>query len=103
MTTDTGVKHKDDCPAENLLKTLSGKWKPQLFRLASSQPIRFNNVLKQLSGCNKQSLSKALKEMEDAGLFEKIVINQKPLHIEHKLTDKGRLMLPVFEQIEKLL
>ena len=93
---DTG----SECPAEGLLKQLSGKWKPQIFRLALQGAVRFNGLLREISGSNKQSIATALREMEEFGLLEKKVVKQKPLHIEYSLSEKGRLLVPVFQQLE---
>ena len=93
----------NSCPAEGLLKMLSGKWKPQIFRLATKGPLRFNSLLRQLEGSNKQSLSVALKELEENELLTKNIIKQKPLHIEYTLSEKGQSLIPVFQQLEKML
>lgn len=90
------------CPAESLLKMLSGKWKPKLFLQALNGPIRFNALLRQIEGSNKQSLAVALKEMEEQGLLEKIVVTEKPLHIEYRLSETGRKFIPVFKELEKI-
>ena len=93
---DTG----SECPAEGLLKQLSGKWKPQIFRLALQGAVRFNGLLREISGSNKQSIATALREMEEFGLLEKKVVKQKPLHIEYSLSNKGWQLIPVFQQLE---
>ena len=93
----------ESCPAEGLLKQLSGKWKPQIFRLSLEGPLRFNKLLRQLPGSNKQSLATALKEMEEADILIKQTIKLKPLHIEYSLSQKGMGMIPVFKQLESLL
>lgn len=91
-----------DCPAENLLRQLSGKWKPQIFRLAVTGPVRFNALLRQLDGANKQSVSTALKELEDQYLLVKTTVRLKPLHIEYTLSEKGLALVPIFRQLELL-
>lgn len=93
----------DNCPAENLLKVLSGKWKPQLFRLAIEGPMRFNTLLKQLPGCTRQSLNVALKDLENEGILSRTVIKEKPLHIEYSLTEKGASLIGIFRDIELIL
>ena len=65
MTTKININSENNCPAESLLKMLSGKWKPQIFRLALNSPIRFNTLLRQIDGANKQSIAVALKELEE--------------------------------------
>lgn len=103
MTTQKMTEEKETCPAQGLLKLLSGKWKPEIFRLATDAPLRFNSLLREIEGSNKQSLSVALKEMEEVGLLHKNTISTKPLHIEYHLTAKGKSFIPVFEQLENLV
>lgn len=97
------IENESNCPAEGLLKMLSGKWKPQIFRMALDGAIRFNSLLRKIEGSNKQSLAVALKEMEEQGILEKITIKLKPLHIEYNLSEKGKSLIPVFRQLESLL
>jgi DNA-binding HxlR family transcriptional regulator len=96
------METESTCPAETLLKLLSGKWKPQIFKLAVDGPLRFNSLLRQLEGSNKQSIAVALKELEEQGLLDKTIIKLKPLHIEYNLSEKGKTMIPVFMQLENL-
>ncbi|MNZ94683.1 putative HTH-type transcriptional regulator YybR [compost metagenome] len=103
MTTPELTSDAQPCPAQALLKLLSGKWKAEIFRLAAESPLRFNSLLRQIEGSNKQSLSVALKEMEAEGLLNKVVVKEKPLHIEYLLTEKGKLFIPVFQQLESLV
>lgn len=100
MTTKNNTENNINCPAEGLLKSLSGKWKAQIFRLALNGPVRFSSLLRNLEGSNKQSLSVALKEMEEQGLLDKIVVKEKPLHIEYNLSEKGKSLVAVFQQLE---
>ncbi|KAF2338896.1 winged helix-turn-helix transcriptional regulator [Flavobacterium ginsenosidimutans] len=96
------MEEAETCPAQRLLKMLSGKWKAEIFRLALEAPLRFNSLLRQIQGSNKQSLATALKELEEEGLLEKVTIKLKPLHIEYNLTEKGKALIPVFQQLEGL-
>lgn len=102
MTTKNAINDAETCPAQGLLKLLSGKWKPEIFRLAVEAPLRFSNLLRQIQGSNKQTLSVALKELEEVGLLKKVIIKQKPLHIEYYLTEKGKSLVPVFKQLETI-
>jgi len=102
MTTKKVSEQNETCPAQALLKQLSGKWKPEIFRLALDGPLRFSSLLRQISGSNKQTLSVALKELEELGLLQKVVIKEKPLHIEYYLTEDGKSLIPVFKQLENL-
>lgn len=102
MTTKNASEESETCPAQGLLKLLSGKWKPEIFRLAVESPLRFSGLLRQINGSNKQTLSVALRELEEVGLIEREIISQKPLHVEYNLTEKGKSLIPVFRQLEGL-
>jgi DNA-binding HxlR family transcriptional regulator len=86
-----------ECPGEPLLKLLSGKWKPQIIRVAVNGSIRFNSLLRQLPGSNKQAIASALRELEEAAVLKKEVIQEKPLHIEYSLTERGKSILSIFK------
>lgn len=102
MTTKNSTNETETCPAQGLLKLLTGKWKPEIFRLAVERPLRFSSLLRQIQGSNKQSLSVALRGLEETDLLKRVVIKQKPLHIEYYLTEKGKSLIPVFKQLELL-
>lgn len=103
MTTENKTEKDNECPAQALLKLLSGKWKPEIFLLAVEGPLRFNTLLRDLKGSNKQSIAVALRELEDFELLDKKVIKLKPLHIEYTLSEKGKSLIPVFKQLELFL
>lgn len=102
MTTQKTDENQETCPAQGLLKLLSGKWKPEIFRLAVKESLRFNTLLRQIEGSNKQTLATALRELEESELLKKEIIQEKPLHIEYSLTEKGKSLIPVFELLEKM-
>lgn len=98
-SSDRGVK----CPAEELLKSLGGKWKVHVLHLTKDEPKRFSDFMRLLEGTNKQSLSVALKELEEDGFLIKSIVNQKPLHIEYSLTERAKLVVPVLDNLHKSL
>lgn len=103
MTTENNIENTETCPIQGFLKLLSGKWKPEIFRLAVQAPLRFSSLMRQIPAANKQSLSVALKELEEAELLERIVIQQKPLHVEYHLSEKGKSLIPIFQQLEEII
>lgn len=91
-----------NCPAQKLLKALSGKWKPQIFKMVTNAPVRFNQLLRDLEGANKQTLATALREMVEEEILVKSVIQEKPLHITYTLSEKGNSLISVFVALEQL-
>jgi DNA-binding HxlR family transcriptional regulator len=102
MSTAPTSSNNQGCPAEETLKLVSGKWKAKILKLAVDAPLRFNTLLKQLPGSNKESLSNALKDLEEAGVLIKETIQLKPLHIEYRLSEKGQSIIPVLQSIEAI-
>jgi DNA-binding HxlR family transcriptional regulator len=41
--------------------------------------------------------------VKEVGLLKKVVIREKPLHIEHTLTPRGKSVILVFQQLEGLI
>ncbi len=103
MTTPIEVVDTKPCPASQLLKSLSGKWKPELFRLSLTSNLRFSTLLHQLPQASKQSISAALRDLQSDGLLARVILQEKPLRVEYQLTDKGKSLAPVLTQIESLV
>ena len=103
MTTSHTNDHSVPCPVKRLLKLFSGKLKPEIFLLATESSLRFNTLLREIKGANKQSLAIALKDLTEADVLEKVVVRKKPLHIEYYLTEKGKSIIPLFEKLEEIL
>lgn len=92
----------DMCPAAALMKSLSGKWKPEIFRLATESTLRFSLLQRQLPDANKQSITSALRDLEQEGLLKRIIIREKPLNVEYRITEKGKSLISIFKQLEDL-
>lgn len=88
------------CPIQQLLKMLAGKHKLDIVKLAAEGSLRFSHLMRRIPGANRQSVSVALREMEESGLLDRLVIREKPLHVEYRLAAKGRALVPLLEQLE---
>lgn len=86
-----------DCPAEQALRSISGKWKPRILRIAVDGPLRFNALLRQLPESNRQALTNALRELEADGLLLRTELQRKPMHVEYTLTGTGRKLAALLE------
>lgn len=100
LTNETSAVGREICPVQKLLKSLSGKLKPEILSLAFKSTLRFSSLLREIEGSNKQSLSIALRELEEMNVLERVVVRQKPLHVEYNLTAKGKALIPIFQQLE---
>ena len=60
---------------------------------------RFNEFLNSMEGISTKTLSVRLRDMEDAGLITRTIIEKRPLKVEYHLTEKGEALAPVMIQM----
>lgn len=88
------------CPIDNTFKIIGKKFTIHILRnMTQLNQTRFNQFLVSIEGMNPKSLSRRLREMEQDGLIEKKVYAETPIRIEYFITDKGRALRPILEQM----
>jgi len=104
--TSTNKKHTSmkkhtmsNCPVENALKLIGGKWKIPIIHHLSKKKLRFGQIKKLLNQITQQMLSKQLKEMEIDGLINRKVYSIVPPKVEYSLTDFGKSVLPILDSL----
>ena len=60
---------------------------------------RFNEFLNSIEEINPKTLSIRLKEMEKDGIIKRQIYNETPVRIEYHLTQKGKELRPILEQM----
>ena len=60
---------------------------------------RFNELLDSIEEINSKTLSLRLREMEQDGLITRHVYPEMPLRVEYTLTEKGKNLKPILEQM----
>ncbi|HVL88148.1 MAG TPA: helix-turn-helix domain-containing protein [Candidatus Thermoplasmatota archaeon] len=75
------------------VKPLFQKWTLEmLFVLAVAQKLRFNQIKSRLEGISSRTLSTKLQELEAMGLVDRNVVNERPVRIEYRLSEQGRVI-----------
>lgn len=64
-----------------------------------AQPVRFNEMKRQLGAITYKTLSAQLKELEADGMVERKEYRQVSPKVEYSLTDKAEKLLPALEQL----
>lgn len=86
----------DDCPVARTLDLIGERWTVLLLRdLLQQGPRRFQDFQASLPGVAPNTLSARLKAMEDNGLIQRQLYNERPPRLEYVLTDKGRSLGPI--------
>lgn len=94
------VKKVQDTPFGYTLSVIGGKWKMVIiYLLAENQPVRFNDLKRQIGAITYKTLSSQLKELEADGMINRKEYPQIPPKVEYSLTDKAKTILPAMEQL----
>lgn len=94
------VKNLKCCPIDNTFSLIGKRFTIHILRdMMLFDKTRFNQLLDSVEDANPKTLSIRLKEMERAGLIERKVYDEVPIRIEYHLTEKGRHLQPIIEQM----
>ena len=86
-------------PVELALHVVGGKWKmPILWRL-NRRVWRYNELRRELPGISHKMLTQQLREMERHGMIARTVYAVVPPRVEYDLTELGRTVVPIIEQL----
>lgn len=91
------------CTIENGLNLVKAKWKGSILWHLRDKPRRFNDLIRQFVGTGKKTIDQKLKELERDGLVERVIISKKPLAVEYKLTESGRVALNLLIELRSIL
>ncbi len=81
------------CPINNSLKIFQQKFALNIIRnMMMLKQSKFSQFLGSIEGINTKTLSVRLKELEEYGLIERKVTQQRPLKVEYLLTRKGNAL-----------
>lgn len=89
-----------ECPLYYTMSVLGGKWKwIILWRIFSSDVIRYNQLKEKLQPIAHKTLSQQLKELENSGLIHRKQYNEIPPKVEYSLTEEGKTLMPILYQM----
>ena len=88
------------CAVEATIEAIGGKWKGViLYHLESTR--RFNELHRLLPNITQRMLTKQLRELEKDGIVQRTVYAEVPPRVEYNLTDFGKTLQPVMNELEK--
>jgi DNA-binding HxlR family transcriptional regulator len=88
-----------ECPINHTFSLVGKKFTMLIIRnMIHLDHKRFNQFL-EIKQINAKILSARLKEMEKDGLIERKVFPETPVRIEYSITDKGRALEPILDQM----
>ena len=88
-----------ECPVCRTAEVISGKWTLLIIRDLADSPLRFCELERSLDGISPRTLSLRLRALEDVEIVERETYPEVPPRVEYKLTDKGRALVPLIEDM----
>ena len=87
------------CPVCRTAEIVSGKWTLLVIRDLAAENRRFCELERSLEGISPRTLSLRLRALEEHGIVERHTYPEVPPRVEYALTDKGRALAPLIEDM----
>ena len=88
------------CGFRVAMEVMGGKWKPYIIYALVDGPLRPSELARKMpQEASDRVLAQQLKELTEYGVVEKRVIDPVCKHTEYSLTDLGRSLIPIIEQL----
>lgn len=87
------------CPIERGMRIIGGKWKGSILWHLKDEPVRFNELARQLGGASRKMINERLKEMEGIGLVKREVLSDRPIAVQYEITELGRSTLEILDRL----
>lgn len=78
------------------------KWSLPIVHVLGRKPSRFGELKSALPGATPRALSMALKDLAEAGLVERRILDGFPPRTEYLLEQKARGLAPLLEQLARV-
>ncbi len=88
------------CPVIESLDEIGSQWRLAVLYDLQYGEKRFNE-LKRSTDANSRTLSRVLDDLQETGYVSRRFEEDKPIATYYSLTDKGRSLSPIFEEIKE--
>jgi DNA-binding HxlR family transcriptional regulator len=87
------------CPVARTLDLIGDRWTLLIIRDMFLGKSRFSEFRKSDPAPPPKLLSERLQRLEEHGLVERVIYNERPPRAEYRLTPKGRTLHPILHEI----
>jgi DNA-binding HxlR family transcriptional regulator len=87
------------CPLTAALAAMGGKWKLIIIYWLAESPKHFAAIRRAMPGISQKVLTQQLRELESDEIVRRRVTGGPPTPVYYSLTDYGRSLLPLLENI----
>ncbi|XPV68414.1 MAG: winged helix-turn-helix transcriptional regulator [Halarcobacter sp.] len=78
---------------------IGGKWKGMVLWALKKGVKRNGELRKIIPKISQKMLTQQLRELEDAGIVQRIVYQEIPPKVEYKLTSFGEKLIPILQEL----
>ena len=89
------------CAMDITMSFIGGKWKTVVLWYLRKDKKRFSELRRLIPNITEKMLSLQLKELEHDGIVGRKVYAEVPPRVEYYLTDFGKTLVPMLEEIAK--
>lgn len=89
------------CAMDITMDYIGGKWKTVVLWYLRKDKKRFSELKKLVPNITEKMLSIQLKDLEKDGIVKRKIYAQVPPKVEYYLTDFGKTLIPMLEEIAK--
>ena len=91
----------DNCPVCRTAEIVCAKWTMLVIRDLAEGRSRFCELERSLEGISPRTLSLRLRALEEEGIVERKTYPEVPPRVEYALTEKGRALMPIVEDMRE--
>jgi DNA-binding HxlR family transcriptional regulator len=96
------MDHLQMCPRfEAAFELLGKRWTGLIIRSLLNGAKRFSDIQEIIPNLSARMLTERFKELEEQGILTRTVYPEMPVRIEYSLTEKGRELKKVMDEIQK--
>jgi DNA-binding HxlR family transcriptional regulator len=88
-----------NCPIEDVMRVLSGRWPTLLIYYLKDGTRRFNELRRDNPTVSHRILTLELRKLEAAGIVARTAHEGYPLRVDYDLTPAGRSLLPLIDAL----
>jgi DNA-binding HxlR family transcriptional regulator len=89
------------CPVCRTADIVCGKWTLLIIRDLAEGSSRFCELERSLEGISPRTLSLRLRALEEEGVVERHTFPEVPPRVEYALTEKGKALVPLIEDMRR--
>jgi DNA-binding HxlR family transcriptional regulator len=89
------------CALDVTMRFIGGKWKTVVLWYLIKEKKRFSQLKKLIPDITEKMLSLQLKTLEEDGIVKRTLYAEVPPRVEYELTDFGKTLIPMLEEIAK--